>query len=78
MVGPYIYRPTAVQLGPPAIVHQLLTETATYHSSDKTVRVSAATLCYLVRSINPRPAGPSPAPALCWGAVAHPPPHLFR
>ena len=34
MVGPYIYRPTAVQLGPPAIVHQLLTETAADQSSD--------------------------------------------
>ena len=24
--------------------------------------------------LNPRPAGPSPTPALCWGAVAPPPP----
>ena len=52
MVGPYIYRPTAVQLGPPAIVHQLLTETATYHSSDKTVRASAASLCLSLCAIS--------------------------
>ena len=28
--------------------------------------------------VNPRPAGPSPAPTLCWGGRSAPPPHLSR